>query len=191
MICRNCGHSWEPTLCKYCEKGHARLVCEYDDDEHQDWKCDWCGVKFYINTEFQKLPSFAVGYRCPKCRLDHSGYASVARLPKSSSGCFLTSACVDYLGKPDNCPELQTLRKFRDNYVANTENGKALIDEYYRIAPAIVEKINSSPNQEKYYVTIYENIVKCIEHIESENFENALTIYSEMVKYFQKEFSET
>ena len=39
-----------------------------------------------------------------------------------------------------------TFRKFRDNYLANTPNGKMTIDEYYAIAPDIVCRIDKYEN---------------------------------------------
>ena len=36
---------------------------------------------------------------------------------KYTSGCFLTTATVKYMGKPDDCYELTVLRDFRDKYM--------------------------------------------------------------------------
>ena len=110
----------------------------------------------------------------------NSGYNS------GSSGCFLTSACVDYFGKPDDCYELTTLRKFRDNYLAKTEEGKKIISQYYKVAPAIIEKINNSDSKDKFYLYIYDEIKKCISHIENDKNESALTVYMKMVQYFME-----
>lgn len=54
---------------------------------------------------------------------------------QDSSGCFLTSACVEAKGLPDDCSELSVLRHFRDSYLAGIEEGKAEICEYYHVAP--------------------------------------------------------
>ena len=81
------------------------------------------------------------------------------------SGCFLTSACVDYLGKADDCEELTILRKFRDEYMKPNEKYAPLVQEYYHVAPAIVEFINSSPDKDKYYQYIYSVVLKCIDLI--------------------------
>lgn len=84
----------------------------------------------------------------------------------SSTGfCYLTSACVDYFGKPDNCFELKTLRKFRDEYMKKTTEGCKLVKEYYEIAPKIVIAINGSSDKDKYYHYIYDIITQCVEFI--------------------------
>ena len=54
-----------------------------------------------------------------------------------SGGCFLTTACTEAKGLPDNCRELETLRHFRDNYMMNVPEGKADIAHYYKTAPSV------------------------------------------------------
>ncbi len=97
-----------------------------------------------------------------------SGYSS-------SSICFLTTICCEYKGLPDDCEELQTMRKFRDSYLSKTEQGQRLIKFYYDRAPIIVEKINSSPQKEKICEYIYNQIIDCIEfQKEGRNEETAM-----------------
>ena len=99
---------------------------------------------------------------------------------RGSEGCFMTSACCDYYGLPDDCRELTMMRKLRDNYMSNTEEGRNRIDDYYRTAPAIVRKINGSSDREKYYEYIYSCITKCASQVESGNNEDAEHTYLKM-----------
>lgn len=101
--------------------------------------------------------------------------------PKAKADCFLTSACVEYLGKADDCEELTKLRAFRDGYLKERPDGKALVDEYYKIAPSIVKKINEDNNRDKHYAYIYETIKNCLVHIDGGNNEKALELYKAMV----------
>jgi len=55
--------------------------------------------------------------------------------------CFLTTACCGVLGLGDECFELRTLRRYRDDVLAKTPEGGAAIAAYYRIAPAIVARL--------------------------------------------------
>ncbi|MDE6275050.1 MAG: hypothetical protein K2M75_00780 [Clostridia bacterium] len=98
-----------------------------------------------------------------------------------TSDCFLTSACVEYLGKPDDCEELTMLRSFRDNYMSGISNAEQLIKEYYEIAPKIVKKINESQNKEAHYAYIYGVIQICLTLIKNGNNEGALSEYKSMV----------
>lgn len=100
---------------------------------------------------------------------------------KPAENCFLTSACVGYMGKPDDCEELTVLRAFRDGYMSKTEEGKALVEEYYRIAPEIVKKIDASPERDKYYGYISSVVEKCVALIGQARNEEALAEYRAMV----------
>lgn len=92
----------------------------------------------------------------------------------SSGGCYLTSACVEAKGLPDDCQELQTLRAFRDTYLAHQTGGQEEIAEYYRIAPAIVETINLLPNADEVWNTVYAELVQpCVERIHAGELEAA------------------
>ena len=104
-----------------------------------------------------------------------------------SSFCFLTSACVSYLGKTDDCEELEKLRTFRDNYMKKTNEGRLLVEEYYRIAPKIVSAIDSSPNRELYYNYILSVVKECITLIDEGQMVETQNHYVEMVRKLQSE----
>lgn len=104
-------------------------------------------------------------------------------------GCFLTSACTEFLGKPDDCEELTKLRAFRDNYMKSSEYGKNLVEEYYQIAPKIVEKINASKDKNIFYDDIYKTILQCLTAIDSGDNGEALALYKQMVDKYKKQFS--
>ncbi len=77
----------------------------------------------------------------------------------SSSGCFISTACAESQGLPDDCEELNCLRHFRDEFVSNLPNGDELIKEYYEVAPKIVSAINRTKNPKKIYSMLYEELV--------------------------------
>ena len=56
-----------------------------------------------------------------------------------SQGCFLTTACCEVLGLDDDCFELRTLRRYRDEVLATTPGGYAAIAAYSLLAPSILE----------------------------------------------------
>ena len=56
-------------------------------------------------------------------------------------GCFLTTAVTERRGEADDGPALTALRGFRDGYMMRTAERRALVEEYYEIAPAIVAAI--------------------------------------------------
>ena len=162
--------SSEKKCCRNCQYSGVRdhsLCCLITDDEY---------------------PPRVSGNGCcerysEKRTLESSGYSS-------GSSCFLTTACVEFLGKPDDCYELTTLRRFRDGYLKKRDGGEALVAQYYAIAPKIVDKINQLPSREEYYKRIYDKIVACITCIEADDNDGALAIYKEMVVVLQKELLE-
>lgn len=104
----------------------------------------------------------------------------------SGGGCYITTATCEYLNKPDDCYELNQLREFRDNWLANQEDGKALIEQYYNTAPQIVSTINQSKNKDKIYTTIWnEYLSKCLTLIEDKRYEECKSLYIKMVEHLK------
>jgi hypothetical protein len=62
------------------------------------------------------------------------------------------------MGKSDTCEELNLLRKFRDDYMKNNQEGKDLVKKYYKLALGIVKRINSDKDKDKYYNYIYSKV---------------------------------
>lgn len=109
------------------------------------------------------------------------------RNSSSSSGCFLTSACVEAKGLPDDCRELTVLRSFRDTYLK--EHSCQDICEYYRVAPTIVEKIKQCPNAMDIFEKIYsELVIPCVSLIDNGNNEEAYHKYKDYVQKLQLEY---
>jgi hypothetical protein len=56
-------------------------------------------------------------------------------------GCFITTACCETLGLPDDCFELRTLRRYRDEVLAKAPGGAREIAAYYALAPGILARL--------------------------------------------------
>ncbi len=56
-------------------------------------------------------------------------------------GCFITTACCDLLGLDDDCFELRSLRRYRDQVLAARPGGEADIARYYALAPLILARL--------------------------------------------------
>lgn len=103
----------------------------------------------------------------------------------SGGGCFLTTACCQHRGLPDDCYELTTLRNFRDTHLMKTEEGRSLVEEYYKIAPAIVDGIMASANSAEILENIYGEICRVLVLIEAKRYEQAIEAYRAMVASVQ------
>lgn len=101
--------------------------------------------------------------------------------PNKSSGCYITTACCEYAGLPDDCKELEILRAFRDRFMANKPRGAAELEEYYTTAPKIIEKINSNAIPHEVYETILDKVRKSVALIEEGKDEEAYEFYKACV----------
>ena len=160
--CKDCTHSFGASGEKRCYILTNSLGNYIDVDDYGS--CDY----------FHAIPTTS-----------NSGYKSGSS--HSNSFCFLTTACVNYYNKADNCEELTLLRFFRDNFLLNKEGGAELIKNYYQIAPKIIKKIDNSNNSQSYYEFIYCQIEKCVNLIKEKKYEETLRIYITMVDKLEKE----
>ena len=81
--------------------------------------------------------------------------------------CFITTACIESRGLPDNCPELNTVRAFRDSYIKGLPDAEEIIREYYEMAPRIVAGINRDKNRRQVYLNLYEQLASNVELVHS------------------------
>jgi len=106
--------------------------------------------------------------------------------------CYVTTAVCRSLHKPDDCTELQTLRHYRDTYLASLPEGEQMIHDYYDVAPTIVKHINGQPDADRIYRSIWDQYIsKCLGMITDGENEGCCRLYEEMVgdlmeRYFQR-----
>jgi len=118
---------------------------------------------------------------------DHcKNYWEMSHDVSGGGGCFLTTACCQYKGLPDDCNELRCLRAFRDNVLLKSEGGYLLVQEYYQIAPEIVEKIGAHEMKAEILESIYHNIKVIEKLIIKGNNSQAIDEYVQMVSRVKK-----
>ena len=103
----------------------------------------------------------------------------------SSGGCFMTSACVGFMGKEDDCVELETMRHFRDTELRKVPGGERLIKEYYHVAPKIVSEIDKSDKKNLYYKDIYDTVLLCVDKINKKENDEAIKLYWKMFNKYK------
>ena len=121
--------------------------------------------------------------------------ATLAELETSVSdeacvrGCFLTTACCDAFGRPDDGVELSTLRRFRDGWMSDQPGGAADIATYRRIAPRITAAIAADPNGRLELMRIYAGtILPCVALIRLGLNRAAWVLYRRMVERLQVKY---
>lgn len=143
-----------------------------DDDGSQCWPCNPCSPDQRTEGGGQCLP-------CNPCCPDQGEASSESG---NSSNCFITSACVESMGLPDDCEVLQTLRALRDKRTLYDPYFCNLVKDYYRIAPLIVKAINCNTNRKTIYRMIYETmILPCVSLIKDNRENEAIRLYAQTV----------
>ncbi len=106
-------------------------------------------------------------------------------------GCFISTAVCEGLGKSDDCFELNTLRSFRDECLLFSAPGRALVKDYYRMAPEIAAAIVKSPDYKEISVEINRTFLgPCLSAIRSGESEEAVAIYLRMLRVMNKVVSD-
>lgn len=141
------------------------MACSYYTFRNNDYYC--LKKQDYVNSDcYYKY-----------CRNYDYSYCPIYK-GESSGGCYLTSACVEAKGLPDDCYELMTLRKFRDGWLREQKDGEADIAAYYSTAPAIVDAIKKRPDSMTVFDMIYAELVRpCVDWIEQGKLEEARRHY--------------
>lgn len=150
-------------------------------------------VKKEVSSQAEKLQEDTGSLDSENLTMEntHKEAAKITSPSKNSSkkrNCFLTTACVDARGLPDDCYELTMLRQFRDGYMNCLPDGQAMIDEYYTIAPKIVAAIQVDPDQKVVWADIYNVIAQCIIKIDANNPQHALMLYKSMVQQLANQY---
>ena len=104
------------------------------------------------------------------------------------NSCFLTTAVATMRGEPDDGPTLTALRTLRDTFMQATPERRALVTEYYDIAPAIVAAI---PARHREWKHIADTVDACIRAIDAGAPERAAMRYAAMVTSLKARWLQT
>ncbi len=115
---------------------------------------------------------------------ESDGYGPCRCTPKKK-GCFISTTICTHLGKGEQCDELVFLRKFRDEHLLRTNQGVAMVAEYYSISPPLLEKLEKIYLQNStIYQFLYEEYLSVIIlNLQHTKFEDAISNYKKMLEY--------
>lgn len=184
LKCKDCKYFIEGIHLEKCALGHQTTKFGYGSPlycnsfESTEYTCGQCS---HFTEKGKCTRDGLFGMTAIMSFQKHYKNQPACEYFKPADNCFLTSAYVDYMGKPDDCAELTALRAFRDGYMMKTEEGRALVEEYYRIAPEIVKEINASPERDEYYDYIASVVEKCVVLIGQDRYAETLAEYRAMV----------
>lgn len=96
--------------------------------------------------------------------------------------CYITTAVCELDGKPDDCEELTVMRAWRDDVLRGNPVGNALIDVYYRVAPAALAVIRERPDAAEYLAALRDDyILPTVNNLKAGNNPLALALYTAMI----------
>lgn len=115
-------------------------------------------------------------------------YSNGVSCEVEGSFCFLTTAAVEVVGLPDDCWELQTLRRLRDEHLAITGGGRLLIGQYYAEAPSLVGAINALQTSQRIWLKAYFIfILPCALLIQVGLTQSAIKHYRALLKFLREQ----
>lgn len=142
------------------------MSCAYYMFRNNDYYCLKKGD--YVNSDVYQR--YCKNYSYDECPIYKDN--------PNSGGCYLTTACVEAKGLPDDCEELTVLRNFRDNWLKQQPGGKEEIAEYYATAPRIVAEINKRADAREIWNALYDAlVVPCVKLIQAGAMEQARERY--------------
>lgn len=145
------------------------MSCSYYTFRNNDYYCLKKGD--YVNSDVYQR--YCKNYSYDECPIYKGN--------QDSGGCYLTTACVEAKGLPDDCEELTILRNFRDHWLKKQPGGAEEIAEYYATAPQIVTEINKRADAREIWNELYGALVApCAQMIQAGAMEQARKLYREM-----------
>jgi len=130
---------------------------------------------------FTTQQSFALANKAQNLAADQNKYI----VQKSKGWCFVTTAICAAENKPDDCPELEILRAFRDGVMMKTPEGFELVRRYYRLSPALVKRIKNAPDNGRALLARLRRqyLMPAIHQILKGDHSGAIETYRQMLEY--------
>ena len=120
--------------------------------------------------------------------LSRSSYDDIAEGFRSKL-CYITTAVCEHMQKEDDCYEMQVMRRFRDEYLMQTDEGRSIIKDYYEVAPGIVMILNMQKDAAAIYKQLYcKYLLPCVQLIEQGKKAQCQALYMQMVQNLKMQY---
>lgn len=162
---------------------HTCSECCYLELDHEtkDGKY-WCSFKSeYRYADEQECWKYCTAYN----RSDSVAESArrYSRDSQKSTGCFITTALCKILNMADDNIYLNTLRKFRNNYLQKNTEGDDILMNYDVIGPRICESLDNDNDKLIKASILFSNfIVPAVNAIMNNEYGKAIRIYTDMTK---------
>lgn len=112
--------------------------------------------------------------------------AAQSQTAKSGGMCFITTAVCQYFQLADDCEELQTLRRFRDEYMLPNPDLAPFVAEYYSLAPTVDTALANHPDKDAIYANIFYMIKAAVLAAKNSDNELCVSLYCAVIQYALK-----
>lgn len=167
--CRDCGTEISSSDHLYCgscandivERSRSRIR-DADEDDQRRMRND----RGYAHSWLQDLIGWIIGLMDLMSRI-------------FSGGCYITSAAVEFRGLGDSSPEMQTLRRFRHEYIESSGIAERMVDleEYYVIGAVLRNWINSRADRENIWAYVWDYVAEVISLAEAHSYAQAYALF--------------
>lgn len=108
---------------------------------------------------------------------------------RSGLQCYITTIVCELLGYPDDCEVLQILRGFRENVLKMDPNYLPILYEYDQVGPVIAEALRAEEQNKRLAIELLQAfLIPCTLAIKSGSYDEAITIYTNMVNMLKARF---
>lgn len=137
----------------------------------------------------QKMGQLAVAAGNAQMGSADYGAQKAAEANKGDDGgmCFITTAACQYYGLPDDCDELQTLRKFRDEIMLTRDDWKQDVADYYALAKELGEKL-SAIKDFHFWTDVFGMIKEAVGYCKDGEHQKAYDTYKLLIEFVKGAF---
>lgn len=127
-----------------------------------------------------------VGLGVGNAQLGSADYGAEQARKANSGGdkgmCFITTAACEFYGLPDDCDELQTLRKFRDEVMLKTEGWASDVAEYYALAKELTPKL-AAIKDPAFWDNVFDFIKTSVAYVKAGENSEAHSTYKDLITF--------
>lgn len=196
-FCKRCGKSMGgDSLAEYtCDACRDRQN-ETDSGWDTHWSrfsmhdktCSFCGGKGYLKSFSGDKEKCDVcngkgryEQRDDNYEEKHQRYLDSHNYDKVKGGCFIVTACTESTGLSAKRLELKALCQMKKEYVTKSQETMRDLVKYNKLAPQIVNAINSRKDAKDIWTKVYNSVAEAVKMIKQGNYEKGFTKYKSIV----------
>jgi ribosomal protein L37E len=166
--CRNCGtqiYDSKEIYCSDCKDDIVQRAKERIRDADEDERRRMRNDSDYAHSWLQSVIGWIIGL--------------MNLLVNIFSGCYLTSAVVAFKGLGDSSPEMELMRRFRNDYILEGGVSDRLrdLEEYYIVGGALRNWVDSRSDAALVWEYVWRYVAQVVEYVKRGQFPEAYELF--------------